>query len=68
MPHLGKEKNDENLWMMMRTWTDWKPIREPLGASGLKEEEVGAVGENPQQERPSHKMMSRAETSERKER
>jgi hypothetical protein len=42
MPHRGKEKNEENLWMMVRTWTDWNPIRELLGVSGLKE---GAVEE-----------------------
>jgi hypothetical protein len=38
MPHCGKERK-KNLWMMVRTWTDRNPIREPLGASGLKERE-----------------------------
>jgi hypothetical protein len=23
VPHRGKEKNEENLWMMVRSWTDW---------------------------------------------
>jgi hypothetical protein len=39
--------DDENL--------DWNPIREPLGASSLKEGAVGVeFGEKPSQERPSH--------------
>jgi hypothetical protein len=32
-----KKKNEEKLWMMVRTWTDWNPIRQPLGTRGLKE-------------------------------
>jgi hypothetical protein len=43
MPHRGKEKNEENLWMMVRIWTDWNLIREPLGTSSLKEGAAGAV-------------------------
>jgi hypothetical protein len=31
-----KEKHEENLWMMVRTWTDWNHIRESLGTSGLE--------------------------------
>jgi hypothetical protein len=30
MAHHGKEKNVENLWMVVRTWTNWNLIREPL--------------------------------------
>lgn len=44
MPHHGKEKNEENLWMMVRTYTDRNHIKELLGASGLKEGAAGAVG------------------------
>jgi hypothetical protein len=29
--------------MMVKTWTDWHLIREPLGTSGLKEGAAGAV-------------------------
>jgi hypothetical protein len=47
MLHHGKEKNDENFWMLVRTWTDSHPIREPLGASGFKGAAVAAVGEKP---------------------
>jgi hypothetical protein len=53
--------------MMMRTWSDWNPVREPPGASGLKQGAVGAVGEKPPKETPSHKKTSRAEAQERKE-
>jgi hypothetical protein len=45
MPHRGKERNEDNLWMMERTWTDSHPTREPLGAIVLKEGAVGVVGE-----------------------
>lgn len=45
MPHHGKEKNEETLRMMVRSWTDWNPIREPLGTSSFKEGAVVAVGE-----------------------
>jgi hypothetical protein len=45
MPHRETEENEEKLWMMVRTCTDWNPIKEPLGASGLKEGAVVAVGE-----------------------
>jgi hypothetical protein len=31
--------------MMARIWTDWNPIREPLGTSGLEEGAAGAVAE-----------------------
>jgi hypothetical protein len=48
MPHYGKERK-KSLWMMVRTWTDWNPIREPLGASGLKEGATEAIGEKPPQ-------------------
>jgi hypothetical protein len=54
----------------VRTWTDWNPIREPLGASGLKEGAVGASGEESTQKRPSNLQegnTSRSETSEGKE-
>jgi hypothetical protein len=33
MAHCGKEKNEENLWMIVRTWTNWNLIRDPLGMS-----------------------------------
>jgi hypothetical protein len=40
MAHRGKEKKEaENLWMMVRTWTNWNLVREllwtswPLGGS-----------------------------------
>jgi hypothetical protein len=45
MPHRGKGKHEENLRMMVRTWIDWNPIREPLGASSLKEGSVVEVEE-----------------------
>jgi hypothetical protein len=45
MAHRGKEKNEENLWMMVRTSTNWNLIRELLGTSNLKEVVVVAVGE-----------------------
>jgi hypothetical protein len=32
-----REKNEENLWMMVITRTNWNFIREPLGTSSLKE-------------------------------
>jgi hypothetical protein len=32
-PTVGKRKNDENLWMIVRTWTNWNLIREPLGTN-----------------------------------
>jgi hypothetical protein len=32
-PPFGRKK----LWMMVRTWTDWNPVRKLLGTSGLKE-------------------------------
>jgi hypothetical protein len=34
-----------NQRMMVINLTDWHPVREPLGTSGLKEGAVGAVGE-----------------------
>jgi hypothetical protein len=40
MPHRGEGENEENLWMMVRTWTNWNPIREPLAASSLKWERL----------------------------
>jgi hypothetical protein len=43
--HRGKEKNEENFWMMVRSWTGSQLIRELLGTSGLKEGAVGAVVE-----------------------
>jgi hypothetical protein len=33
MTHRRKEKNEEKLWMFLRTWTKWNLIREPLGTS-----------------------------------
>jgi hypothetical protein len=33
MAHPGKERNEENIWMMVRTWTSWNLTREPLGTS-----------------------------------
>jgi hypothetical protein len=30
MDHNGKEKNEENIWMMVKTWTNCNFIREPL--------------------------------------
>jgi hypothetical protein len=42
-PPFGKKK----LWMMVKTWTDWNPIRKLLRISGLKEGAVVAVGEQP---------------------
>jgi hypothetical protein len=68
MPHRGKKKNEENLWMMVRTWTDSHPIREPLGTSVCKEGAVGSVGERSLQKKLSHKKTSQADTSLRKER
>jgi hypothetical protein len=71
MSHRGKEKNEENFWIMVRTWTNWNLLRELLGAGGLKEGAVGVVGEKSQQKRPSgfqEGETSQAETSERKER
>jgi hypothetical protein len=44
MPHRGKQKNEENLWIMVRTWTDRNPLRV---SSLLKEGAVGVVGEKP---------------------
>jgi hypothetical protein len=43
-PHRENEKNEELLWIMVRTWTDWNPSREPLETSDLKEGAVVAVG------------------------
>jgi hypothetical protein len=31
-PTVGK-KHEKNLWIMVRTWTNWNLIREPLGRS-----------------------------------
>jgi hypothetical protein len=46
MAHRGKEKKkEENLWMMVRTWTGWHLIRELLGTSNLKEGAMVALGE-----------------------
>jgi hypothetical protein len=33
MAHHGKEKKEENLWMMVRTLTNWYIIRESSGMS-----------------------------------
>jgi hypothetical protein len=30
---VGKRKKEENVWMMVRTWTNWNLIREPFGTS-----------------------------------
>jgi hypothetical protein len=47
--------------MIVRTWTDWGPIRKPFGTSGLKEGAVGVLGEwTPREKR------GKDETSERK--
>jgi hypothetical protein len=46
MPPRGNERK-KKLWMMVRTWTDWNPIRELPAANGLKEEAVGTIGEEP---------------------
>jgi hypothetical protein len=57
--------------MMVRTWTNWNLIREPLRAIGLKEGAAGAVGEKSPRKRPSilqETEISQTETSERKER
>jgi hypothetical protein len=34
-----------NRKIMATAWTDWNPIREPLGTSDIKEGAAGAVGE-----------------------
>jgi hypothetical protein len=46
-PHRWKkgEKEKKELWMMVRTWTNWHLIRELLRTSNLKEGAVVAVGE-----------------------
>jgi hypothetical protein len=36
---------ERKLWMMVRTWTDWNPIRKPLGTSCLKEGVDVTLGE-----------------------
>jgi hypothetical protein len=36
-PSVGKrKKKEENVWMMVRTWTNWNLIRELLGMIDLK--------------------------------
>jgi hypothetical protein len=42
---LEEREKEENLWMIVITWTNWKLIREPLGTSGLKGGAVGVLGE-----------------------
>jgi hypothetical protein len=37
MAHCGKAKNEENLWTVVRSWTNWNVIRELSGTRNLKE-------------------------------
>jgi hypothetical protein len=41
---MGK-KNEENLWIMVRTWTRWHFIKRWPGTSNLEEGAVVAFGE-----------------------
>jgi hypothetical protein len=45
MAHHGKEKNKENLWMLVRTCINWNRS----GQAGPKEVAVVAIGEHSQQ-------------------
>jgi hypothetical protein len=65
LPPVSEKKYSGWWWC---TWIDRNLIIESLGMSGLKEGAVVAVGELSLRERPSHKKMSQAETSEKKER
>jgi hypothetical protein len=34
---MGGGGEEENLWIMVRTWTDWNPIRDLIGMRAFKE-------------------------------
>jgi hypothetical protein len=48
--------------MMVRTWTNWNPIRKLLGTNSLKEGAVVAVGQQPP-EREKKSNLQEGETS-----